>query len=267
MNISTRNNIKVIGTQGTPIIYAHGFGCNKEMWNAITPAFTNDYQQILFDFVGSGQSDLSAFDPKRYDSVDGYAEDIIEVCEHLGITEDAIFVGHSISCSAGILASLKKPKLFKKMVLVGPSPCFINHPPDYKGGFEKDDLEELLQLMEQNYLGWADYLSGVVSGSDKDANVTQTLNSSFCSTDPETAKIFARTTFFCDDREAYKKVSNPCLVLHHKFDSLVPEEVGLFIKEHIPNNTFVELEVKGHCAHLSHPDLVIKEMNDCLRSA
>lgn len=173
-----------------------------------------------------------------------------------------IFVGHSVSCSAGIIASILEPNLFKKLILIGPSPCFLNLPPDYQGGFEKDDLVELLKLMDQNYIGWADYLSGVVSGTDKEGKINRTLNNSFCSTDHETAKVFAKTTFFADDRDAYQKVGVPCLVLHHKHDSLVPSSVAQYIHQSIPENQLVELDVHGHCAHMSHPDLVIKEIQN-----
>lgn len=264
MQVLKRNNVRIIGNAEQTIIYGHGFGCNQEMWNLIIPAFEQTSTQILFDYVGSGQSDLAAFDAKRYSSIEGYAQDLIEVCEAVGATDNAIFVGHSVSCSAGITAAIKKPGLFKKMVLIGPTPCFLNKPPDYMGGFNAQDLMELLQLMEQNYLGWAQYLSEVVAGESSKDTVGKKLNNSFCSTNPETAKVFAKTTFFADDREAYGKVPIPCLILHHKHDSLVPTSVAEFMRKQIPNNVFKELAISGHCAHMSHPHLVIEEMRSFL---
>lgn len=264
MNILTRNNVSRIGDTGQTIIYGHGFGCNKAMWNLITPAFENTHSQITFDYVGSGDSDLSAFDDERYSTTSGYAEDIIEVCDALNLTDNVIFVGHSVSCSAGVIASLKRPNLFSKMVLIGPSPCFLNSPPHYTGGFDHADLKGLLELMDQNYIGWADYLSPVVSGQGENSEVTNKLNTSFCSTDPHTARIFAEATFFADDRDSYKKLSVPSLILHHADDSMVPDSVAQYLQANLSNNTFITLDVAGHCAHMSHPEKVVTHVQEFL---
>ena len=255
-DVYRRNNLRVLDAEGPVILYAHGFGCNQTMWNKITPTFRQTHQQILFDYVGSGQSDLSAFDPHRYSNLQGYALDILEICDALGITSGVTFVGHSVSCSAGILASIARPELFDRLILIGPNPCFVNDPPDYVGGFEKQDLEGLLDLMEQNYIGWAHYLAPVVSAQGEEDVVTAELSDSFCSTDPETTKVFARTTFFSDNRVDLAKVTRPCLILQHRNDTLAPLAVGEYVHAHLPGSTLKILEVQGHCGHMSAPLLV-----------
>ncbi len=262
MDIIKRNNVNVQGTEDPVIVYAHGFGCNQNMWDRITPAFTRSHRQVLFDYVGSGKSDASFFDVERYSQMQGYAQDILDVCDALDLHRDAIFVGHSVSCSAGILASILRPQLFQCMVLVGPSPCFLNHPPDYLGGFEREDLEGLLSLMEQNYIGWANYLAPVVSGQGNDGKVSTELSDSFCSTDPILASVFAKTTFFSDNRADLPFVNCPVLILQHDKDALVPLGVGDYMHQVMKKSRLEILDVAGHCGHMSHPELVIKAMQD-----
>lgn len=194
--ILARNNVHVQGESGPVLLYAHGFGCNQTMWNRVTPAFASTHRQVLFDYVGSGKSDLAAFDSKRYASLQGYAQDVLDVCDALNLRRGVTFVGHSVSCSIGLLASIARPELFERLVLIGPSPCFLNHPPEYLGGFERQDLEGLLSLMDQNFIGWANYLAPVVSGEAQAGSLTGELSDSFCSTDPLVARVFAQTTFF-----------------------------------------------------------------------
>jgi sigma-B regulation protein RsbQ len=260
MDTLLRNNVTVRGDTGPVLLYAHGFGCNQGMWSQITPAFASTHRQVLFDYVGSGKSDLSAFDAKRYSSLQGYAQDVLDVCDALGLTEGVTFVGHSVSCSAGLLASIARPELFARLVLVGPSPCFLNHPPDYLGGFEREDLESLLSLMDQNYIGWANYLAPVVAGEPADGAIASELNDSFCSTDPVATGVFARTTFFSDNRADLPKVSRPCLVLQHRNDTLAPVHVGEYLHANLKESRLQMLEITGHCGHMSHPALVIDAM-------
>ena len=261
-NILARNNVKVLGGDGPVLLYAHGFGCNQNMWDRLTPAFKSTHQQVLFDYVGSGQSDISAFDPDKYASLSGYAQDVLDVCDALDLKNGVTFVGHSVSCSVGILASIARPGLFDKLVLLGPNPCFVNHPPAYVGGFEKEDLEGLLDLMDQNYIGWANYLAPVVSAQDGQGSVTKELSESFCSTEPLVAKVFARTTFFSDNRGDLPKVAIPCLVLQHRTDALAPISVGEYVHTHLAGSTHKVLEVHGHCAHMSDPQLVVEAMRE-----
>jgi sigma-B regulation protein RsbQ len=263
MNVLERNHVTVLGSTGPALLYAHGFGCSQGMWDRITPAFAASHRQVLFDYVGSGKSDRSAFQPSRYSQLDGYAQDIIEVCDALELTSGVTLVAHSVSSSIGLLASIARPNLFERLILIGPSPCFLNHPPDYIGGFEREDLEGLLDLMDQNYIGWADYLAPVVSGGPSGAPVSQELNQSFCSTDPTTARVFARATFFADNRADLAKVKTPCLILQHAHDALAPTQVGDYLHRELQGSTLEVLDTTGHCAHLSAPELVIAAMQRC----
>lgn len=262
MNIIKRNNVQVQGDKGPVLLYAHGFGCNQKMWDRITPAFNSTHRQVLFDYVGSGQSDIASFDKKRYSSLQGYAQDILDVCDALDIQSGVTFVGHSVSCSAGLLASLERPELFDRLVLIGPSPCFLNHPPEYLGGFESEDLEGLLSLMDQNYIGWANYLAPVVSGEGGGESVSQELSESFCSTNPQVARVFAKTTFFSDNRADLPLVICPSLIIQHSKDTLAPLEVGDYLHKELKNSTIKVLNVAGHCGHMSHPELVIEAMQE-----
>ncbi len=265
MDVNTRNNVTVIGHGSPTLIYGHGFGCNQDMWEAITPAFKAHCKQVLFDYVGCGRSDLSAFDAQRYSTLSGYAQDLLEVCDALGITNDAVFVGHSVSCSIGMLAAIARPGLFKQLVLVGPNPCYVNHVPDYIGGFERKDLEELLELMDRNFMGWANFLAPVVAGES--ASTSARLSDSFCSTDPVMARTFAQTSFFADNRSDLPKVSVPCLILQHRQDALAPLSVGDYLHTHLPLSTLQVMDVVGHCAHMSHPDRVIAAMRSVIDPA
>lgn len=262
LNILSRNNVHVQGNNGPLLLYAHGFGCNQTMWNQVTPYFESTHRQVLFDYVGSGKSDLASFDAKRYSSLQGYAQDVLDVCDALGLSNGVTFVGHSVSCSAGLLASIARPELFDRLVLLGPSPCFLNHPPDYLGGFEREDLEGLLSLMDQNYIGWANYLAPVVSGETEAGALTGELSDSFCSTDPTVARVFAQTTFFSDNRADLPLVSRPCLILQHREDALAPLGVGEYMHANLQGSTLKVLDVAGHCGHMSQPFLVAEAMRN-----
>lgn len=259
MNVLQRNNVKILAGSGPTLVYAHGFGCSQDMWADVVPALAGECQQVLFDYVGSGQSDLSAYDPVRYRELDGYAQDLIDVCDAVGLQRDVVLVAHSVSCSIGMLAAIRRPELFRQLVLVGPNPCFVNAPP-YVGGFERDDLQELLELMDRNFMGWASFLAPVVGGAS--VPVGQRLQQSFCSTDPVVARQFAEATFFADHRADLPRVPTPCLILQHAQDVLAPLEVGRYLQAHLPRAELRVLDVVGHCAHMSHPQLVV----DAIRS-
>jgi sigma-B regulation protein RsbQ len=267
MSVIDRNNVQVLGDAGPVLLYAHGFGCSQAMWRRVTPAFAHSHRQVLFDYVGSGGADRQAFDVRRYSELQGYAQDVLEVCDALDLTQGVTFIGHSVSCSIGLLAAIARPGLFDRLVLLGPSPSFLNHPPHYTGGFERADLEELLALMDQNYIGWAQYLGPVVAGADGAGEVAQTLTDSFCSTDPTVAKVFARATFFADNRADLPHVPQPCLILQHRHDNLAPLAVGEYLHAHLPSSTLSVLDVAGHCAHQSHPALVVEAMRQFLPTA
>jgi sigma-B regulation protein RsbQ len=265
-DILLRNNVKVLDGDGPVLLFAHGFGCNQNMWDRVTPAFSATSKQVLFDYVGSGRSDITAFDPEKYASLSGYAQDVLDVCDALNLSSGVIFVGHSVSCSIGLLASIARPGLFAKLVLIGPNPCFVNHAPEYTGGFNKEDLEGLLALMDQNYIGWANYLAPVITAKGEEGAVTKELSDSFCSTDPQVAKVFARTTFFSDNRADLPKVNVPSLILQHRTDTLAPVSVGEYVHAQLPGSTLKVLEVQGHCSHMSEPALVVDAMREFLAS-
>lgn len=261
MNVITRNRVHVLGDRGPVLFYAHGFGCHQGMWSRVTPAFASTHRQVLMDYVGSGPSpELAYFDSDRYGKLEGYAQDVLDVCDALGLSSGVCFVGHSVSCTVGTLAHIARPQLFNSMVMIGASPCFVNDPPGYVGGFERTDLEGLLALMEQNYLGWANYLAPVVAGESGSGMASDELSQSFCTTDPSTARVFARATFFADNRADLPKVHCPSLILQHARDALAPLSVGDYLHAHLQGSRLEVLDVSGHCAHMSNPALVIDAM-------
>ena len=262
MDTLKRNNVHIQDGPGPVLLYAHGFGCNQAMWKQITPAFARTHRQILFDYVGSGASDLASFDSDRYSKLDGYAQDVLDVCHALGLDRGVTLVAHSVSCSIGILAAVAKPELFERIVMIGPSPCFLNDPPNYFGGFDRSDLEGLIDLMQRNYIGWANQLAPVVAGGSGGMRVSAELVNSFCSTDHHVMETFARAAFFADNRADLENVPCPCLILQHRHDMLAPLSVGEYVQAHLPDGEMKVLDVAGHAAHMSDPDLVIEAMNE-----
>lgn len=254
-----RNNIKVIGEGDRTLLMAHGFGCDQNMWRYITPALTPHYRVVLFDYVGSGNSDLSAYSRQRYSRLEGYAQDIIEICESLEL-ERTVLIGHSVSSIIGLIASIEAPEFFERMIMVCPSPCFLNKPPDYRGGFEREDLQELIDLMDKNYIGWANYLTPILLGASSNETLVGELSGRFCSTDPVIAKTFAQATFFSDYRNLLPKTKHPSLILQSQTDALAPVEVGEYMNAHMPESTLAVIPAEGHCLHMTHPDEVIDEI-------
>jgi sigma-B regulation protein RsbQ len=264
-NVLARNNVKVSGRGTQPILFAHGFGCDQTMWRFITPAFEEQYRIVLFDYVGSGKSDLSAYDPERYSSLDGYAQDVLDVCEALDL-RDVIFVGHSVSSMVGVLAANRAPERFRHLIMVGPSPRYINDE-GYVGGFERADIEGLLDLMDKNYLGWANFLAPVIMKNEDRPELASELNASFCSTDPKIARRFAEATFFSDNRADLSKVRVPALIMQCSEDAIAPIEVGNFLHRTLPHSILRVLRATGHCPHVSHPEETIQAMRDYLAAA
>lgn len=256
-NIIKRNNIKVLGKGTQTMVFAHGFGCDQNMWRFVTSDFENNYQIVLFDYVGSGKSDLSAYDITRYSNLNGYAQDILDICEALEL-KDVIFVGHSVSSIIGILASIEKANLFKQLILVCPSPCYINDLPDYIGGFERSDIEDLLDIMDKNYIGWASFLAPLVMKNEDKPELTEELQESFCSTDPVIANNFAKVTFLSDNRHDLPNVTVPSLILQCVEDAIAPVEVGHYLHKHLSKSTLEIMKATGHCPHMSHPKETIE---------
>jgi sigma-B regulation protein RsbQ len=262
-NVLKRNNVKVLGTGKQPMLFAHGFGCDQNMWRYVSPAFADDYKIVLFDYVGSGKSDLAAYDAARYASLDGYADDVLDIVHALDLKE-IVFVGHSVSAIVGVLAANREPERFSSLVLIGPSPRYINDAPDYVGGFERSDIEGLLETMDKNYLGWANHLAPAIMANGDRPELGAELTESFCSTDPVIARRFAEATFFSDNREDLRKVAVPSLVLQCSEDIIAPTAVGEYVHRQTPRSTFRQMRATGHCPHMSAPEETIALMREFL---
>lgn len=261
-NVLERNNVKIFGRGTQPILFAHGFGCDQNMWRFVTPAFENDYRIILFDYVGAGKSDLAAYYPEKYGALEGYVRDVLDVCEALELS-DIVFVGHSVSSMIGVLAANAQPERFDRLILIGPSPRYINDG-EYVGGFERADIEGLLDTMERNYIGWASFLAPTIMKNADRPELSRELEESFCSTDPNIARRFAEATFFADNRSDLPKVRVPSLILQCSDDAIAPVEVGEYIHRHLPGSTLRILEATGHCPHMSHPEETIQAIKEYL---
>ncbi|WAU83154.1 alpha/beta hydrolase [Streptomyces sp. Qhu-G9] len=253
MDIRSRNNVTVTGpAEGPVVVLAHGFGCDQNMWRLAVPALEKRYRVVLFDYVGSGGSDLAAWSQERYSSLQGYAQDVVDVCEELDL-EGAAFVGHSVSAMVGVLAARMVPERIGALVMVAPSPCYIDGD-GYRGGFTADDIDELLDSLDSNYLGWSSAMAPVIMGNPERPELGQELTNSFCATDPDIARVFARTTFLSDSREDLKSVTVPTLVLECSQDVIAPREVGAYVHAAIPASRLVTLDATGHCPQLSAPE-------------
>jgi len=256
MTVAQRNNVTISGRPSArPMIFAHGFGCDQQMWRLVAPAFEADHRVILFDHVGAGGSDLSAYDVARHGSLDGYTDDVLELCRELDVS-DAVFVGHSVSAMIGVLAAIREPERIGKLVLVGPSPCYVDDE-RYVGGFSREDIDELLESLDSNFLGWSSAMAPVIMGNPDRPELGEELTNSFCRTDPEIAAQFARVTFLSDNRGDLAGVRVPTLVLQCSDDAIAPTSVGEYVHREIPGSTLVLLEATGHCPNLSAPDQTV----------
>ena len=252
MSATLRNNVRVSGQGSRAMLFAHGFGCDQNMWRYMAPSFEDRYRVVLFDHVGAGRSDLGAYDRAKYATLDGYATDVLEICDELGL-EDVIFVGHSVSAMIGVLAAARTPDRFAALVLVGPSPRYIDDD-GYIGGFSRQDIEELLAALDSNYLGWSAAMAPAIMGNPDRPELGTELTNSFCRTDPEIAGHFARVTFLSDNRDDLSSVRVPTLILQCSDDIIAPTAVGDFIHAQIVASELVTLEATGHCPNLSAPE-------------
>jgi len=241
-------------------VFAHGFGCDQNMWRLVAPEFERTHRVVLFDYVGAGKSDRAAYDPRRYASLDGYARDVLEICEALELRE-AVFVGHSVSAMIGALAAVTAPGLFRRLVMVGPSPRYIDDPPDYVGGFQASDIDGLLALMDQNFMGWATALSEKVL---PEPVLGREVKDSFCSTDPVFLRQFAEVTFRSDHRALLSRVEAPSLVLQCARDDIAPVCVGEYVARRLPRGTYRLVDVAGHMPHMNNPRVVVDAIRDYL---
>ena len=253
MGVVDRHHVAESGVRGArPMLFAHGFGCDQRMWRLVAPAFEADHRVIVFDHVGAGRSDLSAYDPQRYRSLEAYADDVVELCRALDVT-DAVFVGHSVSAMIGVLAAIRAPGRIGALVLVGPSPRYIDDD-DYSGGFSRADIDELLESLESNFLGWSGVMAPAIMGNPDRPELGEELTNSFCRTDPDIAAQFARVTFLSDNRIDLAAVDVPTLVLQCSNDAIAPQAVGEYVHQAIGGSEYVLLDATGHCPNLSAPE-------------
>jgi sigma-B regulation protein RsbQ len=254
-----RNNVVEHGPRAArPMVLAHGFGCDQNMWRHVWPEFARDHRVVLFDHVGLGGSDAAAYDRERYSSLQGYADDVLEICRELDLT-DVVFVGHSVSAIIGVLAAVTEPERFGRLVLVGPSPRYVDDE-GYRGGFTRADIDELLTSLDSNYLGWSTAMAPVIMGNADRPELGVELTNSFCRADPEIARHFAHVTFLSDNRADLERVTTPALVLQCSDDVIAPREVGEYVHRALPDSTLVVLDATGHCPNLSAPEETVAAM-------
>jgi sigma-B regulation protein RsbQ len=263
-SVVKRNNVRVLGDGQPTLVFAHGFGCDQNMWRFVVPAFQGTHRIVLFDHVGAGQSDLSAYDTRKYSTLDGYASDVLEICRALGLS-DVVFVGHSVSAMIGVLAAKREPSRFKALVLVGPSPRYLDDA-DYVGGFSRHDIDGLLESLDSNYLGWSSSMAPVIMGNPDRPELGAELTNSFCRTDPRIAAQFARVTFLSDNRADLASVRIPTLILQCSDDVIAPDAVGEYVHRQIEGSRLVVLKATGHCPNLSAPEETVDAIDTFLRS-
>jgi sigma-B regulation protein RsbQ len=263
--VRLRNNVTVSGLQdGQPMVFAHGFGCDQAMWRHVAPRFEDTHRVVLFDHVGAGASDPTDYDPQRYGSLAGYADDVVSLCRELGL-EDVVFVGHSVSAMIGVLAANADPERFASVVLVAPSPRYIDDA-GYVGGFTREDIEGLLETMETDYLGWSSQMAPMIVGNAEQPELGEELAASFCRTDPEIARDFARVTFLSDNRRDLTQLQARTLILQCSDDLLAPQAVGRYVHEQVAGSELVVLDATGHCPNLSAPDETAAAIHTFLQS-
>jgi sigma-B regulation protein RsbQ len=246
------------------MVFAHGFGCDQNMWRLVTPAFENDYRILLFDHVGAGHSDLTEYSAAKYSRLQGYADDLLEIVDGT-CSSPVVFVGHSVSAMIGVLAAIQRPEKFAHLVLIGPSACYLNEG-DYSGGFSRGDIDGLLDMLDKNHLGWSAAMAPAIMGNAERPELSGELTESFCRTDPEIARQFARATFLSDNRADLSRVKTPTLVLQCSEDVIAPDAVGEYVHNHITNSRFVKMKARGHCPNLSAPEETANAIKEYLES-
>lgn len=264
-NILKRNNVNIVGDGQKTIVFGHGFACDQNIWNSILPYFKKDYRVVLYDYVGSGKSDITAFDENRYNTLHGYAKDLLEILEALNI-DKVIFVGHSVSAMIGLLASIEKPELFESLILIGSSPCYLNDEPNYHGGFDERDVQELIEMMEINFTGWATISAATFMNNPDRPSLTENLIKTYTNENPFTMKNFAEVVFLSDHRQDLSRVTVPSFIMQCSQDSIVPLQAAQYLQEHLPNSRFVVMNSTGHYPHLSNPEETFMLINNYIKS-
>ncbi len=250
--IERRNHVVVRGVDGPVLLFAHGFGCDQTLWHDVIGAFENDFRVVLFDYVGSGLSDVSAYDPRRYSTMQGYAQDIEEICDAFGF-RDVTLVAHSVSCMIGLRAAIARPELFRQVVMIGPSPCYLNEGSEYNGGFTAEEINGILEMMDRNFVGWTEFFAPVAMSNPDRPELARSLSQTFCANDPEIARRFAEVTFKEDSRELLPLMPVPSAILHCAFDAIVPAAVAEYLHRTLPRSTLRTIASLGHMPHVSHP--------------
>ncbi len=252
-DVVRRHAVSITGNHdGQPMLFAHGFGCDQTLWRFVAPSFEDDHRVVTFDYVGAGRSDRAAYDRERYSTLDGYAQDILDICRELDL-RDVVLVGHSVSATVALLASIAERDRFSRLVLITPSPRYMDDPPDYRGGFAKADIDGLLDMMDVNATGWATFLAPIVMGNPDKPELTSDLETTFCSIDPVMARQFAEVTFYADNRVDLGRVSTPSLIVQCTNDAVAPMEVGQYMNRHLADSEIEIIDATGHCPHVSHP--------------
>jgi sigma-B regulation protein RsbQ len=262
MNLQKRHNVSVAGSGPLTLVFAHGFGCDQNMWRFVAPAFARRYRTLAYDLVGSGLSDLTAYDRDKYCNLQGHADDALEIISEF-TDGPVVFVGHSVSAMIGLLAGIKAPERVAAQVMLGPSPCYINDG-DYVGGFSRADIDSLLETLEGNYLGWSSTMAPAIMGAPGQPELADELTNSFCRTDPEIAAHFARVTFLSDNRADVGRLAAPTLILQCSDDIIAPVQVGEYLQRTLPNGTLRIIDNVGHCPHLSEPEASVQAINEFL---
>ena len=265
MDALQRNNVTVTGKGELAMVLVHGFGCDQHMWRLVAPAFEEEYQVVLLDLAGAGQSDLTAYDPARYNSLQAHADDVLEVLDALRLS-NMVFVGHSVSAMIGVLAAIREPQRFAHLVLVAPSPRYVNDQ-GYVGGFEPADIEELLEAMDSNYLGWSCHMGSVIMDNADRPELAAELTNSFCRTDPAIARHFARITFLGDNRADLRHLRTPTLILQSARDLIAPLAVGAYLHQQVPGSNLLVINTSGHCLHLNAPKETVAAIGEYLSTA
>jgi sigma-B regulation protein RsbQ len=263
MNVLKRNNVKVSGNGSRTMLFAHGFGCDQNMWRFLTPYYLDRFRVITFDLTGSGQSDLAAYDRTRYGTLEGYAQDVLEIMDAVD-ADRTVFVGHSVSSMIGLLATISAPERFDAQLMLGPSPCYLNDG-DYQGGFSREDIGSLLDTMDSNYLGWSSVMAPKIMGAPEAPQLAEELTNSFCRTDPDIARHFAHVTFLSDLRNKLPLSQVPALILQCSDDLIAPQTVGEYMHRMLPVSDLVVIDNVGHCPHLSAPSASVAAMDSFLQ--
>ncbi len=262
MDLRHRNNVSVMGNGASTLVFSHGFGCNQAMWNYLAPQFGARFRVVMYDLVGAGLSDLNAFDKAKYSTLEGYARDLNEIIQAFAVGP-VILVSHSVSAMIATLADRQAPGRIAAHVMIGPSPRYIDAD-GYVGGFKRSDIDDLLDTLDSNYLGWSSAMAPVIMGAPGQPALSDELADSFCRTEPEIAKQFARVTFMSDNRQDVAGLSTPVLILQSSDDLIAPVVVGEYLHSVLPNSTYCLVDNVGHCPHMSAPQACTAAMDTFL---